>query len=103
LRGIAASSAAGSEVVFTYIDQRALDSRRSPELEAMRARRATLGEPWISGFHPSALRDELAGLGLELVEDLGGRELAERFCSGRSDGLSPGLAGHIARARVAAG
>src|SRR5262249_37695588 len=56
LRGIAASSAAGSEVVFTYIDQRALDSRRSPELEAMRARRATLGEPWISGFHPSALR-----------------------------------------------
>lgn len=102
LRAIAASSAPGSEVVFTYIDQRVLEGRRSAALEQMRARRATEGEPWLSGFDPMTLANDLTGLGLELVDDLGGRDLTERYCAGRQDGLSAGLAGHLARARVTA-
>jgi methyltransferase (TIGR00027 family) len=103
LRGIATSSAPGSELAFTYIDQRVLDGRRSAMLETMRARRAALDEPWLSGFNPATLAAELRGLGLVLVEDLGGLELRERYCAGRTDGLSPGMAGHVARVRVAAG
>ena len=100
LRGIATASAPDSELVFTYIDQRVLDGR-SPTMERMRARRAQLGEPWVSGFDPSTLATTLAELGLVLCEDLVGRELTARYCAGRSDGLSAGIAGHVARARVA--
>jgi methyltransferase (TIGR00027 family) len=103
LRGIAASSAPGSELVFTYVDQRALDGQRSATLEQMRARRAMLGEPWLSGFDPTTLANELRELGFELIEDLGRLELTERYCAGRGDGLAPGRVGHVARARVAAG
>jgi methyltransferase (TIGR00027 family) len=101
LRGIAARAATGSEVVFTYIDQRALEGRRSA-MEKMRARRATLSEPWLSGFNPATLANELKALGLLLVEDLGSLELRERYCAGRTDGLSPGISGHVARVRVTA-
>jgi methyltransferase (TIGR00027 family) len=104
LRAIATSAAPGSEVVFTYIDQRVLDSSRSSAaLERMRAAVAAQGEPWLSGFHPAQLADDLRQLGLLLVEDLGAPELHERYCAGRTDGLSPGGAGHIARARVTSG
>jgi methyltransferase (TIGR00027 family) len=102
LRGMATSSAPGSEIVFNYIDQRALDGR-SARLERMRAARAAQGEPWLSGFDPGTLAAELSELGLVLVDDLGREELLQRYCAGRTDGLSPGLAGHLARARVGAG
>jgi methyltransferase (TIGR00027 family) len=100
LRGVATCAAPGSEILFTYTDERALVPGRSAVLDAMRARRAAEGEAWISGFDPTTLADELRGLGLTLVEDLGGRELAARYCDGRSDNLSPGVFSHIARARV---
>jgi methyltransferase (TIGR00027 family) len=99
LRGIATSAAAGSEVVFTYIDQRALEGR-SAMLEKMQVSRAAQGEPWLSGFNPATLANELKALGLLLVEDLGGLELRERYCAGRKDGLLPGKSGHLARLRV---
>lgn len=99
LRGIAASSAPASELVFTYVDQRAFDDR-SAEFARLRAGRAVSEEPWVSGFDPATLADELAALGLALVEDLGSPALRERFCTGRADGLSPGRAGHVARAEV---
>lgn len=100
LRAIAASAAPGSELAFTYIDQRALDAR-IPALEARRAQRAERGEPWISGFDPTTLAAELRGLGLALVEDLSGAELTARYCAGRRDGLAAGGVGHVARAQVA--
>ncbi|HTF34725.1 MAG TPA: class I SAM-dependent methyltransferase [Myxococcota bacterium] len=103
LRGIARSSAPGSEVVFTYIDQRVLDERQSARFEKMRATRAALGEAWLSGFNPATLENELTALGLHLVEDLGSSELRSRYCAGRTDGLSPGTNGHVARARVTGG
>jgi methyltransferase (TIGR00027 family) len=99
LRGVATSAAAGSELVFTYIDQQALEGRQSARRETMRAHRARQGEPWISGFNPAALPEDLKTLGLHLVEDLGGSELRERYCAGGTD-LSPGASGHIARVRV---
>jgi methyltransferase (TIGR00027 family) len=102
LRGIAASSAPGSEVVFTYIDQRAFGPGASLVFDERRAVRALRGEPWITGFDPATLGAEIEALGLELVEDLGGPELAALYCADRTDGLSPSRAGHVARARVVA-
>jgi methyltransferase (TIGR00027 family) len=102
LRGIATGAAEGSELVFTYIDQQALE-QGSASFERMRTRRALQREPWISGFHPATLPMELRALGLELLEDLGAAELYQRYCAGRTDDVSPGPSSHIARVRVLAG
>ncbi len=96
---IAACTAPGSEVVFSYAEQHVLDG--DDEL-LVRAREhvASVGEPWVSGFDPELLGELLHGVGLELVEDLGQAELNARFCAERSDGLSASRSSHVARARV---
>jgi methyltransferase (TIGR00027 family) len=99
LRAVAACAAPGSEIAFTYVDQRALDAR-APALEARRTQRAALGEPWLSGFDPGTLASELRTLGLTLIEDLDGGALTARCCAGRGDGLAAARVGHVARARV---
>ena len=100
LRAVASCAGAGSEIAFTYVDQRALDAG-APQLDARRTQRAAQGEPWLSGFDPTTLADDLRRCGLALVEDLDGDALTARYCGGRSDGLAAARVGHVARARVA--
>jgi methyltransferase (TIGR00027 family) len=103
LRAISSCAPSGSELVFTYIDQGVFDpdADHGPLQEA-RAALASAGEPWVSGFHPAQLADDLRAAGLELVEDLGPEELHARYCADRTDGLTPSASAHVARARVAA-
>lgn len=56
------------------------------------------GEPWLSLFEPAELRQLLRGEGFSVVEDLGAREIAERYYGvlGRDIRLGPGP--HIVRA-----
>jgi methyltransferase (TIGR00027 family) len=93
--------AAGSELVFTYIEQGELgaDAARG-ELEAVRRTLAAAGEPWVSGFHPGELGGDLASVGLALVEDLNGIELARRYDPKGAVGLVPAEAAHVARAAL---
>ena len=42
-----------------------------------------MGEPFVSGFHPAELGDELDGLGWTLIEDLDGPALARQPDAGR--------------------
>jgi methyltransferase (TIGR00027 family) len=101
LRAIAASGGRGSELVFTYIDQRELDpDPGASDLQQVRETVRAMDEPWVSGFYPTELAGVLDGLGLELVEDLGGVGLYARYCEGRSDNLSSPASFHVARARV---
>ena len=100
LTAIASCAPAGSELVFGYADQQLLDSTAGPMQEA-RARVAAAGEPWVSGFDPRELGSDLRGAGLELLEDLGPEELGARYCTGRTDGLTPSPSSHVAHARVA--
>ncbi len=89
----------GSELSFTYLDGRALDSDRdTPGFAAMRARVAAIGEPFLSGFDPQELGAILQGVGLELVEDWNGLELAGLYDRAHSLRSSP--ASHTALARV---
>jgi len=91
LGSIARAAAPGSELVFTYIDQAAfaVDSRDSDSAFAQMQRRVgSVDEPFVSGFDPSALADELLGFGLRLQEDLGNRELLRRFDPQGISGLS---------------
>ena len=103
LRLIVSRSAPGSELVFSYIDQRDFDGPQYDERRNARAVVAAVGEPWVSGFSPSQLDDDLRSAGLTLIEDLGHEELRERYCEGREDGLSASAVDHVvARARVTA-
>ena len=104
LGAIASCAPAGSELVFSYLDQRLLDSDVAPErLQRTRAHVASIGEPWVSGFDPDELGSVLRGAGLEMLENLGPEDLAARYCAGRDDGLGPSDGAHLAHARVVVG
>jgi len=101
LREIASCSLPASELVFTYIDQREFEPESaSPETRRIRAGVEAAGEPWVSGFIPALLADELRAVGMTLIEDLGGDDLRSRYCADRSDNLHPARYLHVARARV---
>jgi methyltransferase (TIGR00027 family) len=100
LKSVAASAPPGSELVFTYMDQKAFMSK-SESFLAFTQRVAAMGEPFLSGFDPGMLPKELLTCGFELLEDLNGQQINARY--GRSDWDIPGRPSHshIARARVA--
>jgi methyltransferase (TIGR00027 family) len=103
LRAIACCAPAGSELVFSYIDQGVFDADAEPSLQEARAALASAGEPWVSGFDPAQVEMDLGGAGLQLLENLGPVELHARYCADRPEGLMPSPAAHVARARVVSG
>jgi methyltransferase (TIGR00027 family) len=100
LQAIRSCSVAGSQLVFTYLDQAELAggpaATRSGRLQVAFA---SAREPWVSGFDPSLLETELATAGFTLVEDLDGVAIKERYCPDRQD-LLPMERSHIARAEA---
>ena len=102
LRAVATCGALGSELVFTYVDQAEFnsDTPRSPHDENAIAV-AQIGEPWISGFDPDGIVNDLASVGLDLVEDLDGKAMWERYRSANTTLGQPPDTLHIALARVA--
>jgi methyltransferase (TIGR00027 family) len=104
LRGIAASAAFESELVFTYVEQAALSGQRaSTSVERLQGAFAVAREPWLSGFDPSELAEDLAAVGLFLVEDLDGQKAKNRYCRDQGDDLNPMGPSHIVRATVRKG
>jgi methyltransferase (TIGR00027 family) len=99
LSAIATCGACESELVFTYVDQIEFTSASSSDrLRELMAAVASIGEPHISGFDPKEIESDLRQAGLELVEDLDGTEMSERY--GGIDALRARGTTHIARARV---
>lgn len=101
--GWVATLAPGSTIVFTYLAQPSSSDRAArAAFDGLAAHAAAQGEPWITSFEPHELARLLDEVGLALVEDLGPTEAIERYFRGRTDGLRPGSAGHLARAIVPA-
>ena len=100
LRSFAACAAPGSELVFTYLDQDAMFSDAISEpFRSLRDWVSSIGEPWLSGFDPQRIDEDLHAAGLELIEDLDGPHMLERYHrGGASWDLEPLC--HIAHARV---
>ena len=98
-RSIARFAESESELVFTYIEQSALDSS-SPRMRRARAALAALGEPWICGFDSLKLGPEMSAMGLDLAEDWDGPDMQARYCRNRTDSFTASRAGRIALARV---
>lgn len=100
LQGIAACAASRSELVFTYVDQRELGiDRTAVDVGRLQGTFAAAREPWLSGFDPSLLAEDLAAVGLILIEDLDGDDVRNRYCAEGAD-LFPLVAFHIARANA---
>ncbi len=89
----------GAEVTFDYSDPPAT---LPPDLRAAQAERAAAvaaaGEPWLTTFAPEDLAAELATRGFTEIEDLGPREISERYFEGPSLDRTKG--GHLMRARA---
>ncbi len=103
LKSIVDCSAAGSELVFSYIDQKLFEPRGSAEASLfadLAQAVSAVGEPFISGFHPAHLANEIRHLGLELVEDLNDFQLVERYDPAGVNGLKAVDRSHIARVLV---
>jgi methyltransferase (TIGR00027 family) len=99
LRAVASCGARSSELVFTYVDQIEFAEGGSRSLHNPNAQAvAMMGEPYISGFNPAAIADDLRQVGLELVEDLDGRKMSERYWT--ASALQPPATMHIVLAHV---
>jgi methyltransferase (TIGR00027 family) len=99
LKSLASSAPSGSELVFTYVDERAFEAQ-SQSFRELQQRVAAIGEPFLSGFDPAALPANLAACGLELIEDLNGRDVAARYDRSGDKSLEQSPFSHIALARV---
>ncbi len=78
----------GSGVAFDYAVSRAsLNPIERTALDALSSRVASAGEPFQLFFEQTQLALQLGGLGFRDVEDLGSKQINDRYFSGRSDGL----------------
>ena len=101
LKSIRAVAASGSEFVMDYADSAVfLPENQSPAMRAVLNRAQSFGEPFISGFDPRTLAEELAALGFKLLEDLDHEGQEARYFAGRTDGLRPMEFAHFAHARL---
>ena len=101
LRAAVNVGAPGSELVFTYVDQNEFASGGSRSLGDANAKAvAMMGEPYLSGFDPKEIANDLMHVGLELIEDLDGQKMSERYGRTGANGLHPPVSLHIALART---
>jgi methyltransferase (TIGR00027 family) len=89
----------GAHVVFDYVNPTAsiVEAGHRAAHEALAARVAELGETIRCHFDSDVLGTRLAELGFREVEDLGPRQIAERFFPGRVTSSAGGGA-HVLRA-----
>jgi methyltransferase (TIGR00027 family) len=71
----------GGEIVFDYVEppHAGMSEAGLAAREALSARVAAAGEPFIGALDPEALHARLGALGYVEIEDLGGVDLAARF------------------------
>ncbi len=68
--------------------------------DALAARMAAAGEPFVSFFDPEELAHALRGMGFAEIDDLGAEEMNFRYFGDRADNLRVGGAGRLMYARA---
>jgi len=89
LRYAGSRCAPGSTIVFDYLPAAAtLPAAARRSRDALAARVAASGEPWISEFEPTELAALMRAQGFGTVRDLDADALQARYFGGRSDGFA---------------
>jgi methyltransferase (TIGR00027 family) len=101
LAAIAQVAPAGSGIIFDYLDADAfVPEKVARRVQFMMEIVSRVGEPMLTGFDPSTLSADLAGLGLGLHEDLGPAEIQSNFFKNRTDDYHASEHAHFAWAKV---
>ena len=103
LESIARYCAPGSSLVFSYVDQSIFEGMPSGDAKdviELKERVKSVGEPFVSGFHPSSLERELNDIGFELEEDIDDVQIIERCDPSDANGLRSSSISRIAQVRV---
>jgi len=88
---IAATCGGHGGVTFDYgVDPSRLTPAQRSVYDALAARVAAVGEPWLTAFAPEALGERLRALGFRAIEDADAETLNARYCAGRDDELRVG-------------
>jgi methyltransferase (TIGR00027 family) len=101
LQSIATCAPAGSELVFTYVDE-AIFCPDHPVDESFRRLESTVsaaGEAFLSGFDPRTINDLLLEARLSLIEDLDGNQAVARYDPKGQNAFRTAAAAHIVHAR----
>jgi methyltransferase (TIGR00027 family) len=88
---ISTHAAAGSTLVMTFVVPLELvDAEERPHLKAMKKHARSIGTPFVSVFSPPEMLALARGAGcFREVRHVSAVSMAERYFSGRSDGLRP--------------
>ena len=101
LRTIADIATKGSTIVFDYFDTDVfVPEKVATRMQGWKQFTQRVGEPIITGFDPSTLAADLAGLGWRLHENLGPPEIEFRYFQGRTDNYHATEHTHLARTVV---
>lgn len=94
--------AAHAGIVFDYSEplENYAPERRA-KAEAMAARVAAAGEPWITLLDPKELAEDMTAMGFRHIEDLGPSAMAQRYFGAPADTPDGGAGPHILFARTA--
>ncbi|CAL76774.1 conserved hypothetical protein; putative O-Methyltransferase domain [Bradyrhizobium sp. ORS 278] len=94
------ASVPAAEVVFDYTEP--LDNyapARRAHVEALAARTAAIGEPWLSRFDPLDLNGELRACGFDEIDDFGLAEIVGRYLGASVGGGAREAGPHVVHAR----
>jgi methyltransferase (TIGR00027 family) len=101
LRAVVGISPRGSTVVFDYLHPDMYSTGKTAErVKALMDSVQSLGEPLKTGFDPSTLDSDLAGIGLGLQENLTPSDIQQLYFEGRADGYRASQYIHFALAEV---
>jgi methyltransferase (TIGR00027 family) len=99
-RALRSVAAAGSELVFDFIQPTVLSETASARVQQVRERTRAAGEAMITGIEPAALGADLDACGWTLIEHVDAPEIERRWFPTRTDGYVVGSAGHLACAGI---
>lgn len=105
LRGIAECAPAGSELVFTYVDEVLFSAAHPADapFQNLKGQVASVREAFLSGFDPCVVGEQLRNAGFLLLEDLNGEQMVAKYDAAGVNGLRSAAAAHIVHARLIGG
>ncbi len=101
MKYITSSTPTGSEIIFDYaVPPSSQNFIRRFGFRLLAHKMAVIGEPWQTFFDPQQLAMELKNIGFTQVEDLGPKDINDKFFNDRADKLKVGSFGHLMKAKI---